>query len=194
MRRIDIPKYRYRFRVNLKRITYRTFTRTQLIFGGSILVIFGSTITFFIIFFVSSRNNSIIPQTLQQHIAFQIYAPNTKQSPWTVPKNSVTYNDQTGILTIVANSASNSMSMSEQQSPQIFTNIPQYYPTLLNKLNEYNQVQSNLGTVALTKPTELHGEQTAVLNSNGTLVFVRPKHNISEPDWTNFFNNLIVVH
>lgn len=178
----------------MKRTLYRSYTTIQLIIGGLLLVVLTGILTFGVIQYINSRDSSIIPRSILQHVDFQIYAPISNGQPWTVPKNTVSFNSSTGILTITATSSANSLSMNEQQTPEVFTNIPQYYPTLLNKLNEYDQIQTILGTVGLTHPTELHGQQTAILNSSGTLVFVRPKHNLNMSAWTSFFNNLIVVH
>jgi hypothetical protein len=65
---------------------------------------------------------------------------------------------------------------------------------LVSGLDSYDQLQTGFGTLYLTHPKELHGIQTAVMNTSaGTLVFVRPLHNISSSQWESFFNNLIVI-
>lgn len=172
---------------------YYTYTHSQLFLGVVLLIIFAAGLTYGIMRFVISRQQSIIPSAIQEHIAFQILAPNTSSKIWKMPKNLINYDTQQGTLSITTIGDHNELVMSEQQTPQIFTNIPQYFPTLLGKLNQYGQFQTSLGDVELTHPTELHGNQTAVLNSSGTLVFVRPQYNLSVSQWTSYFNNLIVV-
>jgi hypothetical protein len=90
-------------------------------------------------------------------------------------------------------SSSNKLYITEQNTPDPFNDIPQYYPTLLGKLNEYSEIQTSIGTVALTHPTELKGGQSAVSNTHGTLMFVRPQNNLSDSQWKNFFNSIDVI-
>lgn len=159
------------------------------------LIVLTATTTYLVIQHttLNNKNNEVIPIAIQQRIAFQIFAPNSSNTTWTISNKQVSYNSQQGILSITVTTQRNTLIMDEQQTPQIFTNIPQYYPALLSKLNQYGQFTIGLGTVTLTKPTELHGEQTAVLNSGGTLIFVRPTHNLSISEWTDYFNSLIVL-
>jgi hypothetical protein len=177
----------------MQRKKYKYFTDVQLLFGVVIIVAIAIGSTYAIIYFLDFRSTSVLPASIKQHIAFQVFAPNTSAHIWTVPENLVSYNDSQGVLSITAVSDSNKMVLNEQPTPQIFTNIPQYYPTLVSGLHSYDQLQVGLGTLYLTHPKQLNGIQTAVMNSGGTLVFVQPLHNISASQWESFFNNLIVM-
>lgn len=156
----------------------------------SIAVVLGCTL---IVMYFQTKTAQIIPNSIQQHVAFQIYGTSSSNNKWTISKGSVSYNNSNGVLSITVIGDNNSFAISEQQTPSVFTDVPQYYPTLLSKLNIYSEVQNGLGTIELTKPSELDGTQTAVLNSGGTLMFVRPKYNLSNSQWNSFFNSLVVI-
>lgn len=85
------------------------------------------------------------------------------------------------------------LTITQQATPSVFSDVPQYFPTLITRLNEYSSFGSIYGTVHLTKPKELNGQQQAVLNTSGTLMFVHPSHNLSDDTWRRFFNGLQVV-
>ena len=84
------------------------------------------------------------------------------------------------------------MLISEQATPQVFNDIPEYYPKLIEKLNGYSDFDSVLGKVSLTKPKELNGAQSAVFNGKGTLMFVRPNQSLSDDDWRQFFDQMTI--
>jgi hypothetical protein len=50
-----------------------------------------------------------------------------------------------------------------------------------------------IGTVKLTKPTELKGGQSAISRSGGTLLFAHPERNMTDTLWKDFFNSLEIV-
>lgn len=141
----------------------------------------------------ADRTAGIIPASIKQQIAFQIYVTANGNKQWATDKQSVKYDNSLGLLSYTTTSANNSLYVTEQLTPSQFTDIPQYYPTLVSKLNEYSEVQTNLGTVALTHPTELNGGQTAIINTAGTLMFIKPKTNLTDAQWTSFINSMIVI-
>jgi hypothetical protein len=177
----------------MRRKKYKYFTSMQLFSGIILIAIVAAGATYGVIYFLNSRSPTIIPASIKQHIAFQVLAPNISSGVWTVPENLVSYNKSQGVLSLTAVSSSNKMVLSEQPTPQIFTNIPQYYPTLVSGMRSYAQLQVGLGTLYLTHPKGLGGTQTAVMNTSGTLLFIRPLHNMSASEWQSFFNNLIVI-
>ena len=176
----------------MNRKEYIRYTRTQLILGVLLVIAIAAGGSIAVVSYLQSRKSGIIPSSIQQHIAFQVYAPSTT-STWAIDTNSISYNSTQGVLSLVVSSSTNTFALEEQQTPSIFTNVAQYYPTLLSKLNVYGNFQTGLGTVELTKPTELHGGQTAVLNSAGTLLFVRPKSNLTNGQWNKFFSSIVVI-
>lgn len=166
-------------------------SRTQLRISVIILALaIGSLV---ILKYSSDRTAGIIPTSIKQQIVFQIYVTANGDKQWTTDKQSVKYDASQGILSYTAKSATNSLYVTEQLTPSQFTDIPQYFPTLVSKLNEYSEIQTNLGTVALTHPTELNGVQTAVINTAGTLMFIKPKVNLTDSQWASFINSLNVI-
>lgn len=140
-----------------------------------------------------NRTAGIIPPSIKQQIAFQIYVTTNGNKQWATDKQSIKYDSSQGILSYTASSINNNLYITEQNTPSQFSDIPQYYPTLVSKLNEYSEVQTNLGTLALTHPTELKGIQTVVINSHGTLMFIRPQNNLTDNQWALFINSLDVI-
>jgi hypothetical protein len=84
--------------------------------------------------------------------------------------------------------------LAEQAAPQSFTDVPQAYDALLNKLREYQDLNTSFGDVTLTRPVELNGGQSAVVNSKGTLIFAKPTRDLPDHQWQNIFNNMQLVH
>lgn len=166
-------------------------TKAQLVAGALFLiVIMGIIIT--TLYFVRPKQPSVIPPAIKKHVAFQTYVPDTTSQQWNIPADSISYDSSQGVLSITALSSSNKLYITEQNTPDPFNDIPQYYPTLLGKLNEYSEIQTSIGMVALTRPAELKGGQSAVSNTHGTLMFVRPQNDLSDSEWKNFFNSLDV--
>jgi hypothetical protein len=116
------------------------------------------------------------------------------QSPATVKTGSIKYDAGTQVLTYIIADAGVPITISEQSTPQAFIDIPQSYATLINSLNNYASFDSLQGTVALTYPKELNGQQSAVMNTKGTLMFAHPTNgSLSENQWKNLFNSLEVI-
>jgi type IV secretory pathway VirB3-like protein len=172
---------------------YVHFTRLQLLSGVCVIFVVAVVGTCGVILFLRSKSAPIIPVAIQQHLTFQAYVPNSANKTWTIATKSISYDNQHDVLSLKAVSSNSTVILEEQQTPQVFSNVPQYYPSLMSKLNQYANVSSSLGTVDLTLPSELHGGQTAVLNTSGTLLFARPLHNMSNAQWITFFNDLIVT-
>lgn len=135
----------------------------------------------------SSFNRSAkpsLPLSITQQASFIGYVPS---SDWIVDSPAATY--QNGVLTFTAYRNGNTLTITEQATPPIFNDVPQYFSTLTDRLNRYSTIGTAIGQVHLTKPKELNGDQQAVLNSNGTLLFVHPKIGMSDDDWRRFFNS-----
>jgi hypothetical protein len=126
---------------------------------------------------------------------FDIYYPGgaaTGSSDWVINRTATTYDKSSGVLSIhgAQNGTSTTMVLTEQATPGVFSDVPTQYSKMLSSLNEYNELQTPFGTIALTHPTELAGGQTAVVNKGSTLVFARPSANLSDGQWQAFFNSL----
>lgn len=137
------------------------------------------------------QQDSAIPTPILRKASFPVMEPDKKI--YIINKGSPTYNADEGVLTYKVKGNNTEFTVTQQQIPDSFSDVPQLYPALLNKMRQYAEIRTNAGTVTLTHPEELKGDQTAVMKSSrGVLVFVRPKRNISEGEWKHFFNSLEV--
>jgi hypothetical protein len=84
------------------------------------------------------------------------------------------------------------MVLSEQPTPDSFTDVPQVYDKVVDSMQEYQKFDVDVGTVHLTRPPSLNGKQAAVLNTKGTLLFAKPDKDLSEDQWRRFFNSFVV--
>lgn len=137
---------------------------------------------------------TLIPQAIRKQVSFVIFVPG-KSSADQVNHTTVKYDSSLQLLTYMAKSASNNLQIiiSEQATPQSFVDIPQTYDALTTKLNQYGSFDSINGTVYLTRPKELNGGQSAVMNAKGTLLFAKPSQSLSDNDWRAFFNSLNII-
>jgi hypothetical protein len=134
------------------------------------------------------RSSSPFPQSMARAITFVVYYP---AKTWQTDTAHATFTN--GVVNFTTRGTTATISITEQATPAVFNDIPQYYPALLTKLNQYENFGTINGTVYLTKPTELAGRQSAVLNNNGTLLFARPNHNMNVDDWRRFFNSMSTI-
>ncbi len=140
-----------------------------------------------------SNTESGIPKAVLKKTVFTVFSTDPADNDWQLDKKAVVFDEKQGVLRLHFSSADNRIVMNEQATPDPFNDIPNYYSILLNKLHAYKEVQTNIGSVALTHPEELKGAQSAVINVKGTLIFAQPDKEMSENQWQNFFNNLIIV-
>lgn len=133
---------------------------------------------------------SPLPASISQKIVFAAVIPG---KPWVVYPGSYRYDSKAQVLNFTATDSAKSITFTEQAAPSQFNDIPQYYPALLNKLNQYRTLSTANGVVNLTRPTELKGEQEAVLTTGGTLIFAHPDNPMTDADWRRLFNSANIV-
>lgn len=137
---------------------------------------------------------SVLTSEITRSAAYSVYEPANSDDIWQIDAATVELSKDTSVLTYTLRTESNRIVLSQQASPQAFTDIPGYYPKLLDKLHQYDEVSTRLGTVTLTRPDELKGGQSAVLNtSKGTLMFAHPDKDLSSGQWKEFFDSLALA-
>jgi hypothetical protein len=124
-----------------------------------------------------------------QKVSFPIYAP-AADTTWKLETARTSYDQQNGVLTLYLTHDSAQIILTQQGTPQVFSDVPQQYSKMLATMNEYAELQTPFGAVGLTHPKELNGGQTAVVNKTGTLLFAKPNRDLSDAEWKEFFNNL----
>lgn len=125
---------------------------------------------------------------------FTVYLPAENDETWSVDRSTVQLSKETQVLTMTMRSESATVVITQQATPDPFRDIPNYYEKLLDKLHQYAEIQTAVGKVVLTRPDELKGGQSAVINtSKGTLMFAHPGRDMSESEWKQYFDALRVA-
>lgn len=142
---------------------------------------------------VYSNGDNQLPREITRQVTFDIYYPdNIKQNP--VSKDSAQYNPETKVFSYTTVVAGNKVTINQQDEPEIFNEADvqvSLYQKLLEKMRQYKEIETNLGTVTLTRPEELKGKQAAVLNAGGTLLFAEPESDLADNQWQQFFDSLV---
>lgn len=143
--------------------------------------------------FQKSDSAQNIPVDIKQKISYVIFHPESITS-LTVDNTSFKFDDTSEVVSFVTKYSSADITIAEQATPENFVDIPQAYDKLIETLNPYTAFNSFHGTVHLTKPKELKGQQSAIMNSKGTLMFANvTSGSLTEAEWKKLFNNLEVI-
>jgi hypothetical protein len=134
-----------------------------------------------------------LPETLMKQVNFLVLYPAPAQK-YVLAPDKASYDQQAKVLIFHATKPGIDLTISQQATPEQFTDIPEYFPKLVEKLNSYSGFDSLNGKVYLTRPTELKGQQSAVFNGKGTLMFVQPSRDLANDEWREFFNALILYN
>lgn len=147
---------------------------------------------FVLTYFKFMKHTPVISPFIKSQVSTPIFLPSQKD--YKVDPQSVTFDTREKLLTFTATNIGDGSTVvvTQQPTPDTFTDIPQYFDKLVEAMGQYKQFDSLNGKVTLTKPTELKGSQTAVLNQNGTLLFARPSRDLTDDDWRRFFNGLVL--
>lgn len=138
----------------------------------------------------SQVSRRIIPVSISHELSFSIYWP-TKTSIAVGDKASIKYNPSEKLFSYTASlKDGNILTISEQPTPDTFVDVPNAYDKLIESMQKYKSFESSAGTIYLTRPVNLGGNQAGVMNSHGVLMFVKVAKDVTEDNWARFFNNL----
>lgn len=132
----------------------------------------------------------VIPVEYSQKVNFSIIAPSPSNG---YSLDTFGYDATSGVLSFTARGPEANFLFTEQATPSNFTEIPEYFDKLVESLLEYKRFDTEIGRVSLTKPKEFNGQQAAVLNTKGTLLFVRPDKELDDETWRQFFNRIQTI-
>lgn len=132
-----------------------------------------------------------IPKAVKDQVSSTLLMP--KQDQVKISRDSAKFDSSLKLLTYTATAFGSSLVVSEQPTPDSFVDIPQVYDKVVTSMGEYESFDVDVGTVHLTRPKDLGGRQAAVLNTKGTLMFVKPASDLSDDDWRRFFGSLTVI-
>lgn len=141
------------------------------------------------------KNNRKITSVkgLTTELTFPVIQPKATSS-FRVDQETIKYSESDKVYSYVLNQLGGTkLTVSLQPTPEGFTDAPQVFDKLIEKLRGYSSFDSIQGKVFLTHPVELNGGQTAVMNTKGTLMFVKPEGQLTDDEWKIFFNTLEVV-
>ena len=129
-----------------------------------------------------------IPGPLRAELTSTLFVPSGPEVA--VDRSSAKYDKTTKLLSFTVAYAGAQLVISEQPTPSQFTDIPDVYTKLVDGLNNYESFDVSVGTVHLTKPKQLGGKEAAVLNAQGTLMFVKADVDRTSDQWRIFFNHI----
>jgi hypothetical protein len=129
-----------------------------------------------------------LPGTIRKQANFVILAP--VSGPAAVDRESAKYDTSLKLLSYNVALDGVQVVVSQQPTPESFSDIPQVYDKVLSNMNEYLKFDVIVGTVHVTRPKDLAGKQAAVMNTKGTLFFAKPDKDLSEEQWRRFFKGI----
>lgn len=132
-----------------------------------------------------------VPAEVKRAVTSTLMVPQVRDVD--VARESMKYDGSLKLLTYTVSAYGVKTVVSEQPTPENFIDIPQVYDKVVEGMNEYSKFDTDSGTVHLTRPKELNGKQTAVMNAKGTLMFVKPEKDLSDDQWRKFFGSLEVI-
>lgn len=139
------------------------------------------------------RSQQIIQDNIKKQLSFSVLWTG-ENSPLQGNKKTFKFNEQEKLLSFIANDdGGNSVTISEQPTPESFVDIPQSYDKLIDSMHKYKTFDSAIGRVFLTRPDNLNGKQAAVMNSKGVLLFAKADTDIDDDTWVKLFNNLVII-
>ncbi len=167
----------------------REFWRRPVVLVSAGVIALGSIIILLLVVF---RPHSPIPDSIAKQLNFSVFYPDMGEEFKADPA-TINYDGSSKVLLFHVKSAKNDITLTQQATPDPINDIPEYYPKLMEKLNNYKDFDSVNGKVSLTRPIELKGGQSAVFNIKGTLMFAHPEHDMSDDEWRRFFNGLVLT-
>jgi hypothetical protein len=133
-----------------------------------------------------------IPNKIKSQLTSTLMLPQDKQ--FNINRKTVKYDSGLKLLTFNATVFGKTIIVSEQPTPDQFTDVPQVYTKVLDGMDDYDDFDVNVGSVHLTTPPQLNGKQAAVLNTKGTLIFAKPSASLSGSQWRQFFTSFQVIN
>ncbi len=137
--------------------------------------------------FVLLHKSSPIPSNIAKQLTFSAILPAKSGSliATKIDPSTYKYDPANKLLSFVVTTPSYTMVVSEQNYPDVLI-----YDKLTNGMNPYDEIATKLGKVTLAHPKSLNGGQAAVVNPSGLLVFAKPSRDLTNDEWTRFFNSL----
>jgi hypothetical protein len=134
------------------------------------------------------------PTTIDEKIIkkanFNVLAPSDYTA---INQKSVSFDQNVGGISYSANLNDVTYAVSEQPTPDTFADSPNVYGYKLDQMRQFQDIQTSVGKITLTKPVEFGGQVVGVSNLNGTLMFVRADKQLNASQWKDFYDNLELI-
>lgn len=138
------------------------------------------------------RPQPVIPAEVKSQLTSSLLMP-TDKTVTVIDRGSVKYDSKIRVLTYDVQYDGIKVVISQQPTPESFLDIADVYTKVLESMNEYQKFELAIGVIHLTRPPDLKGKQSAVLNSKGTLLFASPEEDLTEDQWRRFFKDVQLV-
>jgi hypothetical protein len=155
---------------------------TKVIGAVATLGVFTSTII------IIAPGKTIIPNDIKKQVTSTVLVP--RSSDYSVDKESTKYDKTNKLLSFqIKNNNTTIATLTEQPTPETFTDIPEFGAKFFQQAGEYKTFDSSTGTVHLLHPGKGIND-AAAMNAKGTLMFINPKTKFSEDDWRKLFQSI----
>lgn len=148
-----------------------------------------------VLFLVFGKSHSPIPVKISKQLEAPALLPATTSNSFSIDKASFKYDSANKVLSYIVDTSPPviHITITEQPTPSEFIDIPDAYTKLVNSFSPFLTFDSPPGTVNIGRPTQLHGNQAAVLQGQGDLLFAHPDHDLTETQWRQLFNSLSIT-
>ena len=148
-----------------------------------ILIVAGGLIYYFVY-----SNTIPIPKAVRKEVKFAILYPQSNRTT-VYNKASFKYAKSLGQLSFIVNFDGNNITFAEQTTPEPFNATTTFFSSFTQRIGSYATINTTDGQAVLTLPKQTN-QETAVMNTKGTLLFASSTSNLSESSWTLLLNTL----
>jgi hypothetical protein len=139
---------------------------------------------------VALRPKTIVPNTISSQLTITLFVPQVHDIA--AARATVKYDSSLQLLTFIVPMDGTMLTVSEQPTPDSFVDVPAVYTKTIESMEGYETFDSAQGTVDLTRPTNNDNKQVAVMNTKGTLLFIKANRDLTTDQWKQFFHTLTI--
>jgi hypothetical protein len=135
--------------------------------------------------FIAHARQPFVSATIRQQVTSVILIPTG--SGISLQRSSIKYDPTDKLLSFTTGYEGQVVTISEQPSPEVFGDVPDFYTKWLTSFGQYESFNSTVGSVNLARSAQLSPYSVAILNTKGTLLFAKPSINLSDDAWRRYF-------
>ncbi|MFZ1812101.1 MAG: hypothetical protein WAU02_01080 [Candidatus Saccharimonadales bacterium] len=162
-------------------------TWQRRVLGGAGLLVVGGVALW--VYTTMSSRTSFVPEAIHQQLTFTTVAP--KNTTVQVETPSIKYDTTQKILTFTATYQKRTLVITEQPLPQEFIDVPPAFDKFATDAGQYDQFDSAIGSVRLTKLPKQPDQQAAIIKTNvGVMMFIKPSTSLTPDEWRQLVTQL----